>query len=980
MKTLQFLLCATLIGVGASATLAATIPAPYELATWRGFSASAVSYTFDDNSPKQFSVAQPMFDEKGLQATFFCIVGNPDWAVIESASAQGHEIGSHTLTHPDLTTLTDTEVVTEESGAKDLIETHTGKPCVSIAYPFCTVPNESITSQYYSFARSCNGSLVPSTPSDFLSIGSLGADGDMDVASDNAASSGKWLVWLIHGIDDDAACCPILSSKLQSNLDYVAANTDNWWVETFGNVSRYIQERDAAVLTVISSGTTNMTLQLTDSLDDAIFNYPLTLRRAMPSGWLAASVTQNGTVIPSQVVNGKLMFDVVPNGGDIVLSKQEVPLALVASTNLSSYGDSVTFNASVLTNGVTASNATGTVIFQDGGSAIGTNAVNGGQATLVISNFSVGAHSITAAYSGDAYYSSNASGTLAHEVVPRAVVLSGSKVYDGATTISAADLAIANLVSGDNVTLSGAGTLDSKNVGSQAIAALPDTSLTPALVDWAWAGQNYWGLYAWFNTPPNFGNAMICVVSTRDNVGSGFVDYVSFPDASNFTRIAQAVNANGVTTEIWYNPSVYSSNNQLTVKLNNPNISAVCIVAQYTNLALAGALDQTASATGTGATTVTGTTPTTTQSAELWIVGIGHANTDSLSGILDGFTELSGQSSSHPATTAADQVTLHFLQKVVTSTGEAGSGGTIGTSREWAGAIATFKAAAEQGGLLLGGPDAGNYTLSGASGEALVTAKPLNYTGIAAESRVYDGTTNATFTSTAAALAPEDVGTGTASDGKPYTGDAVNFVTGALTGSFADKNVGTAKPVTLSGGLSLSGAQAINYSVGSSSAALTANITGAVSSLELGSSQNPSDEGASVTFTTTVSSVDTPTGEVVFSANGAAFSTNALASGVASAVYGLLPPGTNSITAQFAAQGNYQASSNSLLQVVRAALTRVILSYSLDGSHLNLSWLGGGVLLEAPTLFGPWTTNTIDTNFVSIILTNDTIFFKAIMP
>ena len=58
------------------ATRAATIPAPYELATWRGFRTSAVSYTFDDNSPKQFSVAQPMFDARGLHATFFCIVGS----------------------------------------------------------------------------------------------------------------------------------------------------------------------------------------------------------------------------------------------------------------------------------------------------------------------------------------------------------------------------------------------------------------------------------------------------------------------------------------------------------------------------------------------------------------------------------------------------------------------------------------------------------------------------------------------------------------------------------------------------------------------------------------------------------------------------------------------------------------------------------------------------------------------------------------
>ena len=149
----------------------------------------------------------------------------------------------------------------------------------------------------------------------------------MNTAADNAASSGSWLVWLIHGIDDDPACCPITSSVLQSNLDHVAANTNKWWVETFGNVCCYIQERNAAELTVVSNGSTKITLRLTHNLDNTVFNYPVTLRRPMPTGWPAAEITQNGAAVPGQVVNGNLMFDVVPNGGDIVLSKLETAAA-----------------------------------------------------------------------------------------------------------------------------------------------------------------------------------------------------------------------------------------------------------------------------------------------------------------------------------------------------------------------------------------------------------------------------------------------------------------------------------------------------------------------------------------------------------------------------------------------------------------------------------------------------------------------------
>jgi len=307
-----------------SAALGATIPAPYELATWRGSRASAVSYTFDDNSPKQFSVAQALFDTRGFHATFFCIVGHltpSQWKTIQIASAKGHEIGSHTLTHPDLTKLADDQVTAEVLDSRDLIESRTGIKCVSLAYPYCAVPKRSITSLYYPFARSCNGASVPATPADFLSIGAVGPEVGMDSASDNAASSGSWLVWLIHGIDDDPACCPIDSKILKANLDHIAADPDKWWVETFGNVCRYIQERNAAVLTIVSEGSNDITLRLTHNLNDTVLNYPLTLRRPLPSGWATATITQNGIPVPSRIANGNLVFDVVPNGGDIVLAQ-----------------------------------------------------------------------------------------------------------------------------------------------------------------------------------------------------------------------------------------------------------------------------------------------------------------------------------------------------------------------------------------------------------------------------------------------------------------------------------------------------------------------------------------------------------------------------------------------------------------------------------------------------------------------------------
>ena len=99
-------------------------------------------------------------------------------------------------------------------------------------------------------------------------------------------------------------------------------------------------------------------------------------------------------------------------------------------------------------------------------------------------------------------------------------------------------------------------------------------------------------------------------------------------------------------------------------------------------------------------------------------------------------------------------------------------------------------------GLSLSGVDAGNYTLTGGSGvSADITPRDLPIGGLGAANKIYDATTTATLSG-----APTIV---------PLPGDSVSLA-GSVTGSFATKDVGTAKPITL-GGIALAGADAGNY-------------------------------------------------------------------------------------------------------------------------------------------------------------------------
>jgi hypothetical protein len=92
-------------------------------------------------------------------------------------------------------------------------------------------------------------------------------------------------------------------------------------------------------------------------------------------------------------------------------------------------------------------------------------------------------------------------------------------------------------------------------------------------------------------------------------------------------------------------------------------------------------------------------------------------------------------------------------------------------------------------GLALSGSAASNYTLSSSSSTttANITQKNLTITGTAANDKVYDGTTAASLNVSGATL-QGIVGS-----------DHVNLQTGSAIGTFADKNVGTGKVVTVSG-------------------------------------------------------------------------------------------------------------------------------------------------------------------------------------
>ncbi|MGK5028545.1 YDG domain-containing protein [Janthinobacterium sp. MDT1-19] len=112
-------------------------------------------------------------------------------------------------------------------------------------------------------------------------------------------------------------------------------------------------------------------------------------------------------------------------------------------------------------------------------------------------------------------------------------------------------------------------------------------------------------------------------------------------------------------------------------------------------------------------------------------------------------------------------------------------------------------------GISLGGADAGNYSLDSSTATAYANITPRSLAVFAnGSNRVYDGSTVDT-----AVLTPDD---------SVVTGDVLSF--SYASANFLDKNVGIGKTVNVSG-ISIGGLDAGNYSVASTSATTTANIT-----------------------------------------------------------------------------------------------------------------------------------------------------------
>ncbi len=311
---------------------------------------SAFSLTFDDGLLTHSENVRPILNQYGFKGTFYVlppyltetlpgIWRYGTWPGFQSMAAEGHEIGSHTMNHYDLTSLLwgdvndDSTLLYELYQSKIFIEQKIPtEKCISLNYPY-TLHNSYVDSAASLFYE--NGRTLGQVPNDSslteeqwygLNAKVVLFDEPRNSVSDdldelftflewtqNSIDNHKWGMIIIHDVVPieqlpelvgQGIYEPISNEWLTSLCDFLWNRSSNKevWVETVGNITRYIKERDAAEYQIISSSNQLIEITLTDNLIDEIYNYPLSAYIKVPGDWNYVRLQQGSFVDTLEVI------------------------------------------------------------------------------------------------------------------------------------------------------------------------------------------------------------------------------------------------------------------------------------------------------------------------------------------------------------------------------------------------------------------------------------------------------------------------------------------------------------------------------------------------------------------------------------------------------------------------------------------------------------------------------------------------------
>lgn len=206
-----------------------------------------ISFTFDDGWNSHYTEAFTRLNEAGFKGSFYIITNDMQSAdpamtnlnptdymnaqMIQAMHAAGHEISSHSKSHPSLPSLTATQQTNEIKGSRTVLTNLGIAPVNTFVYPMGEY-NDSVVAQVkdagYTGARTVDRGYNTKSTNKYL-LKEQEIDGSVvfsDVKGwiDTAKTQKTWLVLTFHQIDHTGAFYGNTPELLQQIIDYVKAS------------------------------------------------------------------------------------------------------------------------------------------------------------------------------------------------------------------------------------------------------------------------------------------------------------------------------------------------------------------------------------------------------------------------------------------------------------------------------------------------------------------------------------------------------------------------------------------------------------------------------------------------------------------------------------------------------------------------------------------------------------------------------------
>ncbi|OGZ83656.1 MAG: hypothetical protein A2599_01635 [Candidatus Staskawiczbacteria bacterium RIFOXYD1_FULL_39_28] len=200
------------------------------------FDQGMVSLNFDDGLPSFYTNGVPILDSHGLKGTNYVLsgeLGNSSSITAEQMlelQSKGYEIGGHSKTHRDLTTLSDADLREEIIGSKNFLES-LGAKISTFAFPFGThnslvdqiVKEAGFTGSRTALARNEGENYKNNNP---YALRSKTVDASTTLAQvqqwiDDAIKNKTWIILVFHGIDNSGSQFSSTPQTLNAICDYI---------------------------------------------------------------------------------------------------------------------------------------------------------------------------------------------------------------------------------------------------------------------------------------------------------------------------------------------------------------------------------------------------------------------------------------------------------------------------------------------------------------------------------------------------------------------------------------------------------------------------------------------------------------------------------------------------------------------------------------------------------------------------------------